>query len=337
MTRLLVAFVLVLLTTLISDLRSDHPAFAFLGSFERMEGFIALAHLFALFLVARAVLSTERRRRAWLGALVLGSMAVAAMGGLQLAMFVAAGAGRVQVSSTLGNPSFLGQYAVLMAFLAAFLACRGRWAWIWRLAAAVNIAVACVAQSRGAILALLAGAAVAALTLASRRTQAAVLVAVVALGIGAWALPEGAERVPVLERFRELSLSDVRLPAWEAALKAARDRPFFGWGQEGFREAHDRYCVANCHMFDRAHNLVVDWLITGGLFGLYAWGMLLLAARRAVAEGFAGAERAALYGFLVAYVVSDMTLFDTITSYLPLVAALAVAEARAIAARWPPR
>ena len=104
MTRLLVAFVLVLLTTLVSDLRSDHPAFAFLGSFERMEGFIALAHLFALFLVARAVLSTERRRRAWLGALVLGSMAVAAMGGLQLAMFVAAGTGRVDGRST-AHPS----------------------------------------------------------------------------------------------------------------------------------------------------------------------------------------------------------------------------------------
>ena len=75
----------------------------------------------------------------------------------------------------------------------------------------------------------------------------------------------------------------------------------------------------------------------GGRARMVDVGAKRATARRAVAEGFAGAERAALYGFLVAYVVSDMTLFDTITSYLPLVAVLAVAEARATAARWPPR
>lgn len=318
LSRLPAAFLGVVVLALLSDLSSDNPRLAFFSKPDRMEGFFLLAHLFALFVVASAMLDTKRRRRAFFGALVLGSMGVAAVAFYQLALFIGAGVWRAQVWSTLGNASFLGQYAALMAFIAAFLAQRSRG---WLVAVAVDIAVVGLAQSRGAVLALLVGGGIYAIARASRFARVMVLIG--AAIVFAALLPTSGT-VPLLHRFQEASLSDPRIAAWETGIEAARARPLLGWGDEGFWQAHNAYCRVDCGRFDRAHNLLVDRLVSGGVMGVWAWFLLLVAGRRAVREGYAGGERAALYAFLAAYVVSDLTLFDTLTSYLPLVSVLAV-------------
>jgi O-antigen ligase len=132
--------------------------------------------------------------------------------------------------------------------------------------------------------------------------------------------------LPLAERFAAAPLSNLRLEAWHEALDAAHDRPLLGYGQDHFKLIDYTAHPDREELFDRAHNLALDWLISGGLLGMLAWFWLLWATREAIKESYAGSQRACLYGFLVAYVGADMFLFDTMGSYLPLVAVMAISK-----------
>lgn len=332
-SRTLVVFIAVLAAALISDLRSDHPSNAFLSNVQRMDGYINLCHLFLFFLVASSLLEAERDRRRLIGGFVSASFIVALVAFYQLYLFTAQNEPTAQLWSTIGNPSYLGQYAALMMCLAAFMAAGAPRPWPWRAMSLLNLVIVGLAQSRGAALAAAAGITVCWFTTRSRHIKVAVL-GMAALAVAGFAVPAIGGWEPLVARFEHMSLDDPRVPAWQAALLAAQDRPFFGWGQEGFREAHLRHCTAQCGLFDRAHNLVIDHLIEGGVFGALAWLWLLVAGREGIGKHFERDRRAALYGFLAVYVTSDMFLFDTLTSYLPLVSVLAI-SATEVSSREP--
>ena len=80
-----------------------------------------------------------------------------------------------------------------------------------------------------------------------------------------------------LEEFRDIrkGSGSVRLELWEKGFDGFLDRPLFGYGLENQKEAYVRYYEPDWAIYsrpntysDRAHNLILDILLTGGLFGL---------------------------------------------------------------------
>lgn len=326
LTPICTAFAIILISLFISDCMSQMPFLAFLSRSERMEGFVTFLHLGAFVFVASVVLDTEPIRRRFFAAQLLGSLLVGVVGWLSYLSFALNGRPAMQVFSTLGNPVFLGQYAALMCCMAAFLMARtSRFlCCFWGFVFFVNFSMIYMSQSRGAAVAAIVGAAALVFLVSSPRVR---LWGAVAIGAAIFALIVGPLLnlgVPRLRQITDSGFDDPRFWIWGIALKGIAQRPVFGWGQEGFLFAGGAE-----QAIDRAHNLLFDWLIVGGVFGAAAWGWFLWCVRGGIARAFEGGERAALYAFLVVYLVTNMFLFDTLTSYLALSSVAAV-----VAARW---
>ncbi len=94
---------------------AESPYRAFWSNFERMEGYVMILHLFALFIIASSVF---RGRKAWtylLNTTLFVSIVVGFYGFKEL------GEGAVRIAGTLGNSSYLGVYALLHAFIGGLL------------------------------------------------------------------------------------------------------------------------------------------------------------------------------------------------------------------------
>jgi O-antigen ligase len=88
-------------------------------------------------------------------------------------------------------------------------------------------------------------------------------------------------RVTELTDFKKGSVS-VRLALWDSGFKAFSKKPLFGYGLENQREAYVKYYEPDWAIYarpntysDRAHNLILDTLMTSGLIGLAALVTLL--------------------------------------------------------------
>jgi len=84
----------------------------------------------------------------------------------------------------------------------------------------------------------------------------------------------------VLERLTSISPKAVtaqnRLMTWNSAYQGFKEKPIIGYGYENFYQVFDKYFNAKIYRhagsvvwFDRAHNMVFDRLITGGINWFY--------------------------------------------------------------------
>ncbi len=87
---------------LLADLLAVFPARALWGNYERMEGFVMLAHVFAYFVVMASMFRGEAMWR-WFLRLSLALSSIVACVGVQEMLHT----GQPRVSSTLGNPLYV--------------------------------------------------------------------------------------------------------------------------------------------------------------------------------------------------------------------------------------
>ena len=141
---------------------------------------------------------------------------------------------------------------------------------------------------------------------------------------------------PVFSRFSTLLSSDfqtfftagdgkARFLNGRAALRGFKERPF-GWGQESFNyvfyKNYDPKMFNEEPWFDRAHSIIFDWLIAGGILGLVAYLMIFFFPVYYIFIGkkndgqLTFAERSALLALLGAYFIQNLTVFDNISSYI---------------------
>jgi len=89
---------------------------------------------------------------------------------------------------------------------------------------------------------------------------------------------------PYLARVASISLSEAstRFEIWGMALEGIKERPILGWGQGNYNYVFNQYYKPSLYAqeawFDRVHNIVMDWLIAGGILGLLAYFSILVAA-----------------------------------------------------------
>ena len=332
-----------------------HPMKAFWSNYERMDGWVMLIHLFALFIVAGSVLTVEKLWRKWWYAYVGVATLVCGYGLLQLSGAADIHQGSTRLTASLGNAIYLAVYLMFAMFAAAWLSVKARGSWRYALWAFIPLAfiVFFFTGSRGPLVGLGAGAVLASVIwlflerkawLGGKASRMHLMVggalAALALVAGGLFLVRENEEVrahPILARAVSVfSLEEelrVRGTIWGMALKGVAEDPLTGWGQEGFNQVFNKYyepsLYAQEQWFDRVHNLYLDWMIAGGVPAFLLFVALLALAAYALlcAPDLTRAERAILLGALAAYAVQALVVFDNLFSYVPFVLILAYAHA----------
>ncbi len=357
-TWLLWAFGLWIIWMAIADAFGVYPFKSFFSNYERMEGWIMISHLFAYFVVAQSVLTTEKLWKQWWHTSIGVSLIVAFIGLLQLAGMVAINQSGVRLDARIGNSTYLGVYMLFHVFMAALYLGR---AWIekapgkrtgillgYGAVILLDSFILFFTATRGAILGLIGGAALSALLLVfmaprSRiawRAGGTVVAALLVLAGGFWAVREQTwvQNIEPLFRLAEIAREGFPLARQlniEMAIEGFNERPFLGWGQENYAAVFDKYydprMYAQEQWFDRTHNIIFDWLIAGGIFGLIGYLALYIFALLMVwrSGAFALYERAILTGLFAGYFFYLLFTFDNLTSYILFIAVLAYITVRA--------
>ncbi len=125
------AFAIFVAIMAIADAQGVNPFKSFWSNFERMDGWVTIAHLLLYIVVTVSILNTEKLwRRLWQVSLAV-SVAVCLYGFLQLIGIKTLGQGGAsglgaRIDATFGNPIYLAAYMLFNIFIAALV-----WAQEW--------------------------------------------------------------------------------------------------------------------------------------------------------------------------------------------------------------
>lgn len=273
---------------------AENRLIALFGERDRMLG---LAFLLDMAVLYAAVAVAFRGRRDWAilgGAVALGAAAAYLYGAVQVAGLDPLRWAEAWRGATFGNTDLFGHFLSVTVAAGASVAV-ARVSPLARTIAAVlllaALPLAVLTATRGAVLGIgAAGIALIILIGIDRRRRGSSLVPAVLVGallvlaaiLGLAGTPLG-DRVGATFRGEG---TQVRLFIWDSALRAAADRPFLGWGPDGFGVAYDRYRQPGSQQYfdfpfsvDQAHNWVLQQAVTVGLLGLAT--LLALAAAAA--------------------------------------------------------
>lgn len=331
----------------IADAFALNAAKAFWSNFERMEGWVFLAHLVGFFFASSAVLRVERAWRGWFYTSLIVSVILSGYGLLQLNGSLAIHQGSVRIDASLGNSAYFAVYLLFSVFVALWLALTEKRTWLkWSLMslAILETILLFYTGTRGTIvgfiLALMFVAGLAAFTQRGRvRAWSIGIFIFISILAGSIFLAKDSSLVQgsyILQRVSSITFNDleVRHTIWNMALQGALERPLTGWGQEGFNFIFNKYYDPSLHAqepwFDRAHNAFIDWLIAGGLpaFLLYLslFGLAFVLLWESPHLSFP--ERVALTGALIGYGIHNLFVFDNLSSYVYFFAILALIDSQ---------
>lgn len=338
------------LATLVADLFSANVLKSLWSNYERMEGFVLIAHLALYYIVASGMFRTASRWYQWINVSLGASVIMSFYGVLQLMGKLTISQGGVRLDGTFGNASYLAIYLVFHIFLALYMLSqtnRPAWQkWIYVLVALFETYILYFTATRGAILGLIGGLLLSAIIIAwkekenktLRKTAYGVLIGVVVLVAGFIAIRNASfvQKSPVLSRFATLSLSSSELETqgryyvWPMAVKGFLERPIFGWGQESFNyvfnKNYDPRMYTQEQWFDRTHDIVLDWLISGGIVGFLAYAGMYAALMYYIwrkQSNLTVTEKSLLTGMISAYVFNNIFVFDNLVSYIMFFSVLA--------------
>ena len=318
----------------------------FWGSIERGSGMFTYLHYLVFFFILISVCKTKTEWRRLLDiflavTFIIGLSALAQK--FQLHIVYEYDVARVTGST--GNAAHLAGFLIFGIFLSLAGMMKRPQQWQWReilygACFSLSVISLLLTQTRGAFLGLLAGFIVWGLALAmvyskKRMVFIGSITAVATVIAAAGFIFINRDRPFVmnnelLNRFTTINLQDTtaqqRLFSWQTGWRAFKDRPLLGWGMENYHAAFNQYFDASYYdivktgtYFDKAHNIIVELLVTNGVLGLLSYLLLLgvmayhIARRR---DGKAGVTAAALLALLAAYVVQNIFVFDTVVTYL---------------------
>ncbi|PIS38795.1 MAG: hypothetical protein COT34_01820 [Candidatus Nealsonbacteria bacterium CG08_land_8_20_14_0_20_43_11] len=337
-------------------LMSINPFRSFWGTIERMDGLIVQLHLFVFFVVLTAVFRKKDDWQLFLKFFILVSLPLAFIGLCQKlgisAFYVPPDSpkpgllgpfGFQRVSTLMGNPIFYAAYLVFVIFSAAFLvfAEKNKNAKIFFSAIlGLNFLTLIFTGTRSAWVGVFLGVVFLSFIwlffLNKNKRNQYIFLAIVLIGllfflIALVLFEKGyLGQTDFLARYEAtfytlVGLPNARIPVWQLALKAVKERPWLGFGLDSFSYVFSKYydakllaLVPQSLFFDRAHNKLIDTLIFNGVIGLIAYllvfasAIFVLVKHREKDNPFASLILIAL---LIAYLVQNFFGFDTISSY----------------------
>lgn len=325
----------------VANMLGVNPHKAFWSNFERMDGWVTLAHVFVFFIVSGAVLTADKLWQKWWQTFIAGAGIVSAYAVLQLSGLLAIHQSGVRVDATIGNAAYLAAYLLfaIPVTLWQALVSKGVVRYGLLLLTLVEIVILFATATRGALIgfvvAVFAGLVYALWELKgkSRKLIIGILIAsitTVSLFVALRDTPF-ITADPTLSRIASISTKElgVRFTLWGMGIQGALERPITGWGQEGFNYIYNANykpeLFAQEPWFDRAHNVYLDWFVAGGFPALMLFLSLLgMAVFLLMRRDIHPLAKICLTSALVGYGVQGLVVFDNLFSYVPLAAILAM-------------
>jgi tetratricopeptide (TPR) repeat protein len=343
----------------VADLLGVNPYRSFWSNYERMEGFITIIHLALYYFIVKCLLRDQRDWRVLMSLIFAVGVVVSLLSffssynkdlshtNVAIARYIAEYGTRPP--GTLGNPAFLASYLLLSSFIGPVIFFESRNLYIkWALLIGfvINFIAIYYSATRGAIIAAFVGLLILITFMISRfgkdrkylvRSYVWPIIGIFVLsGILIYILG----RVDLIgknltvERFLNIysdPSSQTRINVWRMAFEGFKVKPILGWGQENFvgiYSVNPLKLVDTQIWLDRAHNIVIDWLINAGLLGLLSYlAIFAVSLRNATAlvkQSVISRERfTAICVFIVVYFTQNTFSFDTINTYLILFAFIA--------------
>jgi len=348
------SFIVFLVVMFFANLFGQHPHSSFWSNFERMDGYITLVHVFLFTLVLGSMLTTKRQ---W-GFFLHTTLFVAFLVGLEgFSQYLGHEGGGRRIESYLGNAAYLSIFMLFHVFIAFWMFVESKVNFhraIYGVLSLFFIFILIETGTRGTALGLAVGIAVMIAYIAlfgskykEFRMFAAGALVLLVVGAGGFYFGKDTSFVQDnrnLARIANIDLTEdlkVRGTIWGMAWEGVQDRPLLGWGQSNFNyvfnEKYEPFLYDQEQWFDRAHSIVMDWLVAGGFLGLIAYLSILFAClyyivvlplSRKDDETFTVLERAVLLGILVGYFVHNLVVFDNIISYIFFAVILAIIHSR---------
>lgn len=370
-SNLLSAVSLFLLVVLIADIFSPNPWRAFFSDYERMGGFISLFHYYLYFLV---LCSVFRRVLDWsiffLSSIATSALIsfIALLHSWDVSLIIPGiltlAPPGIRATSTTGNAAYLAGYLLLHTWLALLFIVQN---WGQRITmATIGTALALcltgvvLTGTRSAMLSLaLSSIFIGALSVSWRhivcyvkrkktRVTASLLVIVFAIAIVVITFKDHntSESSGSLSRLINNSATDysaagtinTRFIIWNMALKGIIERPVLGWGHENFYLVFQKYFDPRLHdkeqYFDRAHNIVLDWLIHAGIIGFLSYVVVWIIAIKTLIASVRVGKLPLRDGYLIgalllSYLLHNSFHFDTFNTSFIFFSVLAYIQFRA--------
>jgi O-antigen ligase/tetratricopeptide (TPR) repeat protein len=338
----------------LADLLGVSPYNSFWSNYERMEGYITILHLVLYFMILRTVLRTRGDWILFFNALLVASFFVSLY-----SLLAPAAAGKTafwmeygdRIYGPAGNPPFLAAYLLLCIFIAFLSLANVKNTFLKAFYVSlvlIHSIVIYLTATRGAIVAGIVGLTLLVMfavfdrrrSFYSRKIRTAILIALIISGIVILLLSMASHNSDFLQYDKTLSRFDdifssnsvkARLHTWELAWNAFKERPFLGWGQENFIGIYtvNRIPFTGTQVWlDRAHNIIMEWLISAGIPGLISYlaifGTAFFMIRKKYHDSFISKqESVVIVTSLISYFFQDLFTFDTINSYFIVFALLA--------------
>ncbi len=330
----------------VANLLGVDPYHSFWSRFERMEGYLMILHLAAYFLMLTTVFRAKKDWLVFFNLFLIAGVLVGFYGVLQkLGLKEAIQGGEERIDGTIGNPTYLAAYLLLILTLGLVLLFNSQKKWqkiFYSAVIAFDLLIIYFTATRGVIIALLAAFPlflIGYLILFRkdeterkyRKWAAAALVAIIAIPF-VFLLIKNQPWVrdhQVLSRFAGLSLYDKtvrsRFMIWGISWEGFKERPILGWGQENYLRVFSKHYDSGLYdqepWFDRSHNIVFDWLINAGILGLISYVALFVFLIVAVIDALRGGlvdkkEGLVLIIAPIAYFVQNLFVFDNSNTYI---------------------
>lgn len=364
-TPLFIAYGVFMAVLLLADVFGVDAMKSMWSNYERMEGFVGHIHLFAYFVVLVAMLRTITDWSKMFKVLFASNIVVLvyAYGQLlgaqgyifaklfpQMAAWFSAkfpiSMSVNRLDATLGNSAYFAIYCLMFIFLYALVWSHSKHPtrnWFYPTLIVLNLVALFYSGTRGTMIGILVGGVVALGIEAfhekgkTRKIFIGVLVALV-VTVGALFAFEKSTFVqssPSLARLASISPTDVttssRLVMWKISYEAWKEKPILGYGQDNFDYVFARKFVPEKMYnlepwYDRSHDVFFDWLIAGGILGLFSYLSLYVVSMWLVwrkKSDMTTRERAVITGLLVGYFIHNIFVFDNLISYILFVIVLA--------------
>jgi putative inorganic carbon (HCO3(-)) transporter len=294
---------------------------SFWGTYQRMTGLFTLAHLYMFFLVLSNVFQKEKD---W-NKLFLFFIAVSLISALTFSIYGYYG----EQGAGIGNSSFWASYLLFGIFLSLYLFLKDKeisftkffsFATFLIMAATLLLSTANMARY-----AFLIGFGLIILSFLAfskniKNTIGLIFLIIVLALVSIFYYSFIKEFVIGL---LQTGTMRERYYIWEIAWKGFLEKPFLGWGPENFNILYAKFFEVRPQLsswrnysiwFDRPHNMFLNTLIESGLIGLTSYLSLFF-----ISVFYLFKKTKKYYPIIIllfVYFVQNITVFDTISSYL---------------------
>lgn len=339
------SFELLLLATfgtslLMVNIASLNTTASYLGRWERFGGVIDWLYIYGYFFLLVTALRAREQWIFYFRTLVAIGTVVALFAWSQLFSLFGIYFFGARLFSTVGNPSFLSAYLLLVIGLTCYLLLidRPRFRVLYGAAISIQTPILILANTRSTILGLAVAIVLMVLFFgftakkSDRKTNArrvsvlislalSILVTFIVLSIDRSQVSAFTERYDPIKGSQTINS---RLANWQMAVQGILERPWTGWGDNNYHLVFERYYDPRLYLgwgqstfFDKPHNEFLERGVATGFFGLLSYLLFLATPLYCwLRRGRMNESETTLLMFLLGYYLYLLFFFHSIADTL---------------------